>query len=232
MDSQIQELKELIDKSRNTVVITGAGVSMSSGIGDVEHWNLGTVLQMSSVTLLKLAPKRYYKAVWKSFLNPIFNNGANITHKKLAELEKENKIQGIITTNIDHLHKLAGSKNVAEIQGSFAVNKCLKCNKRYNDIHIWNNGKVPKCECGGVIGAFPVYAHVGQLIPEAEKARKWIELAELIIVIGANGSYYWSYGNHIKPNAKIVQINPKSTFFDNKSILNIRKKSDEVFSEL
>lgn len=37
MDSQIQELKELIDKSRNTVVITGAGVSMSSGIGDVEH---------------------------------------------------------------------------------------------------------------------------------------------------------------------------------------------------
>lgn len=141
MDSQIQELKELIDKSRNTVVITEAGVSMSSGIGNVEHWNLGTVLQMSSVTLLKLAPKRY-------------------------------------------------------------------------------------------IGAFPVYAHVGQLIPEAEKARKWIELAELIIVIGANGSYYWSYGNHIKPNAKIVQINPKSTFFDNKSILNIRKKSDEVFSEL
>lgn len=65
MDSQIQELKELIDKSRNTVVITGAGVSMSSGIGDIEHWNLGTVLQMSSVTLLKLAPKRYYKAVWK-----------------------------------------------------------------------------------------------------------------------------------------------------------------------
>ena len=96
-------------------------------------------------------------------------------------------------------------------------------------MHNWNKGKTPRCECGGVIGAFPIYAHVGQLRTEAEKARRWVELAELIIIIGANGSYYWSYGNHINKNAKIVQINPKKTYFDSKSILNIRKKSDEIF---
>ena len=211
MNNQIEELKNLINESKYTVVITGAGVSMSSGIGDVEHWHLPTVLQMSSEIILKTAPKRYYKAVWKTFLEPIFNNGASITHKKLAELEKENKIQEIITTNIDHLHSLAGSKNVAEIQGSFAINKCLKCGKKYNDINIWNDGKVPICDCGGKICAFPIYA---------------------IIVIGANGSYYWSYGNYIRTNTKIVQINPKRTFFDGKSILNIRMKSDEVFELL
>ena len=119
---------------------------MSSGIGDFEHWNFGSVLQMSSTFVLKTMPNKYYKAAWKSFLNPIFNIGPNITHKKLAELESQNKIQGIITTNIDHLHSLAGSKNVAEIQGSFAVNKCLKCGKQYNDINIWNKGKTPRCE--------------------------------------------------------------------------------------
>lgn len=147
MDNQIEILKNYIDKSNYTVAITGAGVSISSGIGDFEHWNFSSVLQMSSTFVLKTMPNKYYKAAWKSFLNPIFNIGPNITHKKLAELESQNKIQGIITTNIDHLHSLAGSKNVAEIQGSFAINKCLKCNKRYNDINIWKNGKVPRCEC-------------------------------------------------------------------------------------
>lgn len=92
--------------------------------------------------------------------------------------------------------------------------------------------KYQDANVNGIIGAFPVYAHVGQLLSEAEKARRWVEQAELIIVIGANGSYYWSYGNHINPNAKIVQINPKSTFFDSKSVLNIRQKSDEVFKNI
>ena len=232
MNNQIEELKKLIEESNYTVVITGAGVSMASGIGDVEHWHLPTIMQMSSEIILKIAPKRYYKAIWKSFLEPIFNNGASITHKKLAELEEKNKIQGIITTNIDHLHSIAGTKNVAEIQGSFAVNKCLKCGKEYNDINVWNNGKVPICDCGGKICAFPIYAHVGQLRTEAEKARKWVEKAELIIVIGSNGSYYWSYGNHINSNAKIIQINPKHTYFDSKSILNIKRESDDVFKLL
>lgn len=229
MDNKIEQLKNLIENSKYTVVITGAGVSIASGIGDHEHWDFISVLQMSSEIVLKTMPKRYYKAAWKTFLDPMFNIGPSFTHKKLAELESINKIQAIITTNIDHLHTLAGSKNVAEIQGSFAVNKCLKCNKEYNDINIWNKGKTPRCECGGVIGSFPIYSHVGQIRSEAEKARQWVRQAELIIVIGANGSYYWAYCNHINPNAKIVQINPKHTFFDSKSILNIREKSEDVF---
>ena len=84
MDNQIEILKEYIEKSNYTVVITGAGVSMSSGIGDFEHWNFSAVLQMSSKFVLQTMPNRYYKASWKSFLDPIFNIGPNITHKKLA----------------------------------------------------------------------------------------------------------------------------------------------------
>ena len=53
MNSQIEELKSFINNSNYTIVITGAGVSVSSGIGDVEHWHLPTVLQMSSEIILK-----------------------------------------------------------------------------------------------------------------------------------------------------------------------------------
>ncbi len=97
----------------------------------------------------------------KGFLDATFINGATIAHKKLYELEQSGKLLGIVTTNIDCMHTVAGNRNVAEIQGSFAINKCLRCNKEYNDVNMWNQGKSPKCLCGGSICAFPVYSHVG-----------------------------------------------------------------------
>ena len=50
--------------------------------------------------------------------------------------------------------------------------------------------------------------------------------------VGAIGNYGRVYWNHIRSSAKFVQINPRHTQFDSCSILNIRKKSDEVFAEL
>ena len=114
----------------------------------------------------------------------MFENGPSIAHRKLAEYERRGLLQGVITTNIDCLHTLAGSRNVAEIQGSFGFNKCLKCGQEYNDVQIWNQGKVPRCEkCGGVIGAFPVYKHIGLLEDEVRKARSFVAQAGFIILI-------------------------------------------------
>ena len=58
----------------------------------------------------------------KAFLNAMFENGPSIAHRKLEEYERRGLLQGVITTNIDCLHTLAGSRNVAEIQGSFGFN--------------------------------------------------------------------------------------------------------------
>lgn len=164
MDEQIQTLQRLIDESHFTLVITGAGISVASGIPSMHGLNLAETLQFASNTVLKATPEHYYRVVRHSFLDAMFQNGPSLSHKKLAELEQKGKVQGIITTNLDHLHSLAGSKNVAEIQGSFAVNTCLKCGKRNYDVNIWNKGKAPRCECGGLYSCWPVYAHVGLYI--------------------------------------------------------------------
>ena len=82
------------------------------------------------------------------------------------------------------------------------------------------------------MGAFPVYEHIGLLDSEVLKARSWVAQAELILIIGAEGSYGGVYYPYIKHNAKIVQINPKSTQFDDITVLNIHKSADEVFSFL
>lgn len=120
MENEIQVLQHLLNESRFTLVITGAGISVSAGIPSMHGLNLAEMMQFISVRLLKSAPEHYYKVARHSFLDAIFGNGPTIAHTKLAELETEGKIQGIITTNLDGLHSLAGSKNVAEIQGSSA----------------------------------------------------------------------------------------------------------------
>lgn len=229
MNEKIALLQRMIDTSQYTVAITGAGISVASGIKAFAGMNFPVVMQMTSVTVLKSTPEHYYKMARKAFLGPMFENGPTVAHQKLAQLEQQGKLQGIITTNIDCLHTLAGSENVAEIQGSFSINKCLKCGQHYDDVQIWNHGKCPRCEsCGGVVGAFPVYEHIGLLDSEVRKARSWVAQAELILIIGAEGSYGGVYYPYIRSNAKIVQINPKSTQFDNISIINMREKADDI----
>ena len=229
MNEKIALLQRMIDTSQYTVALTGAGISVASGIKAFAGMNFPVVMQMTSVTVLKSTPEHYYKMARKAFLGPMFENGPTVAHQKLAQLEQQGKLQGIITTNIDCLHSLAGSENVAEIQGSFSVNKCLKCGQHYDDVQIWNHGKCPRCEsCGGVVGAFPVYEHIGLLDSEVRKARSWVAQAELILIIGAEGSYGGVYYPYIRSNAKIVQINPKSTQFDNESELNIHEQADTV----
>lgn len=233
MQEQILRLQNYINGSSYTVAITGAGISMSAGIMDFSHMNFPLVLQMSSSAVLKSAPNHYYNTARKAFLDAMFENGPSVAHRKLAEYERRGLLQGVITTNIDCLHTLAGSKNVAEIQGSFGFNKCLKCGQDYNDVMIWNQGRAPLCEkCGGVIGAFPVYKHIGLLEDEVRRARSFVAQAELVIIIGARGSYGGVYYPYIRPDAKIVQINPKTTQFDDVAVLNIQKETDVVFSLL
>lgn len=75
----------------------------------------------------------------------------NITHIKLAELEKQGKLKAVITQNIDGLHQKAGSKNVLELHGSVLRNYCMNCDKFYDAEFIFNGNGIPKCSCGGII---------------------------------------------------------------------------------
>lgn len=230
---QISRLQQLIDESHSIVAITGAGISVSAGINDMEHLNFASTIQMMSETVLKTSPKHYYKIVRKGFLDATFIDGATIAHKKLAELEQSGKLKGIITTNIDCMHTVAGNQNVAEIQGSFRINECLKCKKEFIDVTLWNQGSVPKCpECGGVLSPFPVRSHVGVYQPAAQQARQWLQGADLVIVIGSKGMYGGVYFNHLNRNTRLVQINPKRTEFDSMAILNIKMPADKVMAQI
>ena len=89
-------LQSWINESSYTVAVTGAGVSVTAGIPDMQHMNIVSTLQMMSETILKAAPGRYYKGVYKGFLKAVYENGPTETHRKLAQLESVGKLQGIM----------------------------------------------------------------------------------------------------------------------------------------
>ncbi len=220
--NEIKQLSDYIDRSSRIVAITGAGISLSGGgvtYGQLHVARRGTGGDDS--------------AFLRSFLDSMFHYDPSYAHYALKELEDEGKMLGIITTNVDCMHTIAGSKNVAEIQGSLQVNCCEECGRHYDTYEIWNQKDLPKCpHCGGTITPWPIYSHIDVWDKDVRKARIWISQADLIIVIGTHGYYggvYWDYRNRKAP---IVQINPGRTSFDYLAALNIRAGSDEVFRKL
>lgn len=228
---EIERLGEHLASSRCSVAITGAGISLSAGIGAIDARTLPDAEKVISISHLRDAPASYYAAARRWFLEPMFTSGPTPSHRALARLEDQGRVHGIVTTNLDHLHTLAGSRNVAEIQGSFAVNVCLDCGRRVDDVHIWNQGAAPSCpDCAGPLAPYPTSSGVGLLAEDVEKARQWVRRAELVVVIGTTGPYGMAYLDALAPETTLVQINPRRTSFDRLAALNIRRPSDDVLS--
>lgn len=223
---QIQQLADYIDHSHSIVATTGAGISVAGGgvtYGQMFFSSRGGMRRSGDG----------YSSFLPTYLDNMFSYQPSFAHYALADLEAEGKLTGIITTNVDCMHTIAGSRNVAEIQGSLQVNCCSKCGRHYDGYEIWKQDKLPMCEsCGGEILPWPLYSHISVWDADVKKARDWIANADLILVIGTHGNYgdvYWGYRRR---DAVIVQVNPEHTGFDRVADLNIREESDKVFQKL
>ena len=152
----IQQLKQWIDGSDRIVFFGGAGVSTESGIPDFRSvdglynqkydYPPETILSHS---FFMAHPEEYYKF----HRDKLVVDGAkpNRAHLRLAELEREGKLQAVITQNIDGLHQAAGSKNVLELHGSIHRCYCMRCGRPYPAERVNHGTGVPHCDCGGII---------------------------------------------------------------------------------
>lgn len=131
----IRELRRLADlmRERDTVVLTGAGVSTESGIpdyrGPTSRKRKGRPILYREFAGDASARTRYWARSmlgWPqmSAVKP------NAGHRALASLEAGGFISGIITQNVDGLHQAAGSVEVLELHGSLAEVRCTECGGR------------------------------------------------------------------------------------------------------
>ena len=112
---------EWIINSKYTVLFTGAGVSVESGIPPFRGEN-GLWSKYDPTFLLtnyfEKHPEKSWKLIHEIFYDFFGRAKPNLAHYIIAELEKKGLIEVIITQNIDDLHQKAGSKNVLEFHGT------------------------------------------------------------------------------------------------------------------
>lgn len=143
---------EQLANSRNIVVITGAGVSVGSGIST--YRGNGSNFRVPSLPEIKKNPKKamiFYNKI-KEFFRKCEPNEA---HYALKELENFYLSRGdnfiLLTQNVDNLHKKAGSKNVVELHGNIFEYKCLDEKRILSENEITTNKNIAYCSCGSLV---------------------------------------------------------------------------------
>lgn len=238
---EISEFKNIVEKSNNIVFFGGAGVSTESGIPDFRSkdglynqkykYPPETIL---SHTFFENNTEEFYK-FYKDKMNCL-EYKPNITHKKLAILERDGKLKTIITQNIDGLHQKAGSKNVLELHGSIYRNYCTRCHRLHDAKYIFESRGLPIClnsRCQGLIK--PDVVLYEEMLNEKTLtlAVDAVAKADVLIVAGTSLTVYPASGliNYFRGNY-LVLINKDETDFDSRADLVIHKPLGEIFSKI
>ncbi len=234
----MEDLKEIINKSKSVVFFGGAGVSTESGIPDFRSKD-GLYNQkykyppeeILSHTFFMNNTDEFYK-FYKDKMNSL-KYKPNITHIKLAELEKIGKIKAIVTQNIDGLHQKAGSKKVLELHGSVHRNYCMKCGKFYDAEYVFNSESIPKCSCGGIIKPDVVLYEENLNEDILDEAIMQISNCDTLIVGGTSLTVYPASGliRFYKGN-KLILINKDKTPYDKLANFVINDSLGNAFKNL
>ena len=235
MSERVDLLEQWIKESDNVVFFGGAGVSTESGIPDFRSVD-GLYNQqydyppetIISHSFYRKNPEEFYRFYKNKMLFP--DAQPNAAHKALAKLEQQGKVRAVITQNIDGLHQAAGSKEVLELHGSVHRNYCTRCGKFFGLSDILGMNGVPRCECGGIIKPDVVLYEEGLDQETLQKAVRYIQNAEILIIGGTSLTVYPTAGliDYYR-GKKLVLINKTATPMDERADLVISAPIGEVF---
>ncbi len=198
MEELIERVAEFIVCSKRIVVFTGAGASTESGIADFRSpggiWDKYDPEDFYYQKFLanEQSREKYWQMSTEMF-ESLKDAKPNPVHLAIAELEKLDKLNCVITQNIDGLHHKAGNswEKVIELHGTALSISCLSCRRKYDRDEIQDRirkgVKVPRCDdCGGLLK--PDTISFGQAMPEWEtnEASKRSFGSDLFIVIGSS----------------------------------------------
>ncbi|MCD6560477.1 MAG: NAD-dependent deacylase [Deltaproteobacteria bacterium] len=216
MDKLIEKAADIIVNSTLTPALTGAGISVESGIPDFRSaqglWSKFDPAEYATITAFKSNPEKVWEMLRE--MDKIVNKARpNNAHFGMGELEKMGYLNCIITQNVDNLHQAGGSKNVIEYHGNTNSLTCLWCGKKYK-IEEKRGEFPPRCDCKKILK--PDVIFFGEAIPQDAKVRSFqlASSAQALMVVGTSAVV--SPANTIpaiaKQNgAKIIEINKERT---------------------
>jgi NAD-dependent deacetylase len=190
----VERLADLIRESHCTVALTGAGVSVPSGIPDFRTpetglWANVDPMEVAHIDVFERDPARFW-SYYRPRFQSLGDKRPNAAHEALAELERRGLLEGVVTQNIDRLHRAGGSRNVVELHGSIETSSCTRCAGSFDLEEVealFDGDGIAICSnCGGAVK--PDVVLFGELLPESAmvRARDLAERAELMLCVGSS----------------------------------------------
>jgi NAD-dependent deacetylase len=191
---EVERLAEMLRDSASTVVLTGAGVSVPSGIPDFRTpgtglWENVDPMEVAHIDAFHGDTARFWR-YYRPRFHELGSKVPNAAHEAIAELERRGLIEAVITQNIDRLHRAAGSKNVIEVHGTIETSSCIGCGHSVGIEEVdslFDQSGVAYCEgCGGKVK--PDVVLFGEMLPEAAmaEATALCEEAEVVLCVGSS----------------------------------------------
>jgi NAD-dependent deacetylase len=217
MDQLYLDAAKIILSSKKCVALTGAGISAESGIPTFRSkgglWNSYDPTVYASIDTFMIDPSKYW-SIRGNFIRNYNDYSPNQGHFALARLEKAGFLKGIITQNIDGLHKKAGSEKVLEIHGSLREIFCMSCGAKFTAPDV-PSGAVPKCDCGGVLK--PNTVLFGESLPPSilAEAEEYSASCDVMLLIGTSAIVYPAAYLPVtarRNGATIIEINIENSF--------------------
>ena len=159
-ESAADRVARLIRQADSVVALTGAGISVPSGIPDFRSPGTGVWANVNPMEVAHIDAFRRDPVSFWSFYGQRFHildgKQPNRAHAALVELERAGLLDAVVTQNIDRLHARAGTENLVEVHGSISHSICLVCGLRYELEDVRQRmGGGGRMECRGVTAGSP-----------------------------------------------------------------------------
>ncbi len=218
MKNLIKKAAKDIAAAKRITALTGAGISVESGIppfrGKNGLWEKIDPMKYAHIDYFLQNPADVWNKFLKEMRSVISQAQPNDAHRGLAKLEEMNLLQTVITQNIDGLHQMAGNTDVIEFHGNFAWLRCLECNAvcQIGDADL--SEIPPKCSCGGLYRPDSVF--FGEMIPplHLKRSHEIASACDLMLVVGTSALVQPAALMPViarNSGAKIIEINPEAT---------------------
>ncbi len=195
MTRDVLGLARRIHGAESVVALTGAGISVPSGIPDFRSpgtglWAHVDPMEVAHIDAWRADPERFWAFYGERFVG-LREKAPNRAHDALAELQRRGRLDGVITQNIDMLHFRAGTTDVVEVHGTIEHSSCLVDGQRFGLDEVLERIEeaedgVPRCDEGHPLK--PDVVLFGEMLPEGalERAYELAGGADVLLCIGSS----------------------------------------------